>query len=135
MGRPLYFTPVIYYFFLRSNLPGRRTPPRGSFARMLECDVILLCRSESPHLYPLHFEGRKSANFASQLGNGATLNSCNLKTRLQIEKLIQMHFTASLSSHNCQASVAVFFVPKLDQNYHAHLYSAGRQSRGTSVPL
>ena len=50
----------------------------------------------------LHFEGRKSANFAPQLGDGATLNSCNLKTRLQIEKLKQMHETTFLSNHNCK---------------------------------
>jgi len=34
----------------------------------------------------------------------ATVNSYNLKTRLQIEKLKQMRSTTSLSNHNHQAS-------------------------------
>ena len=44
IGRPLCFIPMIYYLlfiFSRSNLRGRRTPPRGTFARMSECGVIL----------------------------------------------------------------------------------------------
>jgi len=36
--------------------------------------------------------------------NDVTLNSCNLKRRLQIEKLKQTCLTTSLSKHNCQAS-------------------------------
>jgi len=39
----------------------------GTFARMSECGAVLQRRSEgvvSVILYPLHFEGRKSANFA-----------------------------------------------------------------------
>ena len=36
--------------------------------------------------------------------NGTNLNSCDLKMRLQIEKLKQIRLTTSLSNHNCQAS-------------------------------
>jgi len=44
----------------------------------------------------VHFEGRKSANFAAQLGDGANLNCCDLKMKLQMQKLQQMRLTASL---------------------------------------
>jgi len=37
------------------------------------------------YLYFLYFEGRKSAIFAPQLGDAATLNSFNLKMRLQMQ--------------------------------------------------
>jgi len=44
------------------------------------CNFITHIRV-GPYMYPLplHFEGWKSADFAAQLGDDATLNSCNLK--------------------------------------------------------
>jgi len=44
------------------------------------CNFITHIRV-GPYMYPLslHFEGWKSADFAAQLGDDATLHSCNLK--------------------------------------------------------
>ena len=49
-------------------------------------------------------KGRKSVNLAPQLDDGATLNSCNLKTTLNIAKLTRTRLTTFLSNHNCQVS-------------------------------
>jgi len=62
-------------------------------------------KTDGPYLYPQHSEGRKSANFVPQLGDGATFNSCSLKTSLQMEELKQSCLTTSLNSnHKCQAT-------------------------------
>jgi len=91
----LLFIIYLLFIFSRSNLRGRRTPPCGTFARMSECGVNFITQIRwRSYLYTLHCEGRKSANFAPQLGDGAAMNSCNLKTRLQIEKLKQMCYTS-----------------------------------------
>jgi len=39
----MFYSCDLLFIFSRSNLPGRRMPPRprGTFARMLECGVIL----------------------------------------------------------------------------------------------
>jgi len=55
----------------------------------MRCNFITQIRGWT-YLYHLHFEGRKSANFARHLDDGATLNLCSLETRLEIEKLKQM---------------------------------------------
>ena len=57
-----------------------------------------------PCLYPVYFEGRKSANFTPQLVDDAISNSCNLETRLEMENLKHMRLTTSLSNHNCRPS-------------------------------
>jgi len=92
MGRPDHYVLLLWLiYFSLSNVRGRRTPLRGTFARIWERRIILQRRPKGPCLYPLYFERRKSANFASQFG--ATLNSCNLKPRLQMRKLKQLHLT------------------------------------------
>ena len=48
---------ILVYYFLRSNLRGRRKLPCCTFARMW-CNFIMQIRGP-----PIHFEGRKSANF------------------------------------------------------------------------
>ena len=132
MGRPLCFTPVIYHlFFSHSNLPGQRMPPRGTFVRMSEYGVILQHRLEGALCIPLHFERWKSANFVSQLVDGATLDLCDLKTRLKIEKLKQIHLTMSLSK-------APFTRYNLLSNrfenrlYHVYKHSTGCQTHLTT---
>jgi len=66
-----YSCDLLINFFV-SNLRGQTTLPCLTFARMSECGVILERRSEGAYLYPLHFEGQKSANFAPQFDDGAT---------------------------------------------------------------
>ena len=100
---------VIFYFF-RALIFEAEERPRGTFAGMFECGVILEHRSEGPYLYPLHSEGWKSANFAPQLGDGVTLNSCNFKTRLRffascisasrVQHISDMHSKFALGPHH-----------------------------------
>jgi len=108
MGRPLCFTPVIYLFiityFSRSYLRGRRTPPRDLCQDMgMWCHFITQFRG-GPICILYILKGRKSVNLAPQLDDGATLNSCNLKTTLNIAKLTRTRLTTFLSNHNCQVS-------------------------------
>jgi len=87
-------------------------------------------------LAPLHFGGRKFANFGPQFGDGETLNSCNFKTTLQIEKLKQMVRLRLFLTTTSRFHIGLFFDPKLYQsdifaifstafNRGRHLYSEG----------
>ena len=87
---------IVVIYFSRSNLRGRRMPPRGTAARMSQCGIIQNADQTGALSVPSHFEGRKSANFTPPLGDGAALNWCNLKMRLQIKKLKQMRQTTSI---------------------------------------
>jgi len=104
MRKPLCFAAVIYFFCTlifeaEERRPAVPLPGCRNVVKFYNADQRELC------LYPVYFEGRKSANFTPQLGDGVTFNSWNLKTRLQIKKkLKQMRLTMSLSNHNCQAS-------------------------------
>jgi len=87
MGRLLCFIHVIIcFFFALQFLRPKNAAPRDLCQNVgLCCNFIMQIR-ERPYLYPLHFEGRKSANFAPQFGDSVTLSSRNWKTSLQIEK-------------------------------------------------
>jgi len=56
-GRPLCFTPVVYYYFLPCNLPDQRMPPWNLCQDVgMWYNFIMQIRGEGC-LYPLHFEG------------------------------------------------------------------------------
>jgi len=108
------------------------SPDRNfKFSRMLAIHIIQNSTKCRVNFEPL-FSNWGFCKWVGIFLNGATLNSCNLQIRLQIEKLKQMRLTTSLSYHNCQASYtsacscwerrAVFFRPdmgpKLPQEQH-----------------
>jgi len=71
--------------------------------------------------------------------SGATLNSCNLKTRLQIKKWKQMGLTTSLSKHICQScncwEQRAIFSSGNNQSYHERHFCALLSQHSTQVNL
>jgi len=124
MCRPLCFAPVIYLFIIYLLFFALWSSwPKNVVRRDFSQDVRMWCNfiTETCICIPMcnpSFWGRKSPNFAPQLGDGATLNSCNLKTRLQIEKLKQMRLFLTITVRflirqpcSCWERCAVFSDP------------------------
>jgi len=63
MGRPLCFIPVIYYFFRALIFEAEKHRPVGPLPGYRNMVLFYNADQRGPYLYPLHFEGRKSANF------------------------------------------------------------------------
>jgi len=79
-GRAIIFYSCDLLFFSRSNLRGRKTPPRGVFrprrtSRMSECVVISITQIRWVYLYPLHFEGAKTCKLLGDFSSISALSS------------------------------------------------------------
>jgi len=99
----LRFTPMIYLFiFSHSNLRGRRTQPRGTFARMSECGIILWRRSERGSICICYILRGENLQIVGRFFGFGTFKPYNFRISQDIANLKQMPETTYTREYLCK---------------------------------